>query len=177
MSREGERLAAWAEAVRASTLKRLRRVPRGCENWRPDPEAMSFADLALHVARSDAYFFEVIDVIDGRRAEPDVEGVRGPDRSRDEYDALVEDLARLGEERRQRLAALGGSAFDGAVHDPRFGATTLWWVVVRGCLDHETHHRGQIAAQLRACLAEGAVSAPPSPSRPRDQGPPTRDPS
>ena len=25
----------------------------------------------------------------------------------------------------------------------------MWWIIVRGNLDHETHHRGQIAAYLR----------------------------
>jgi len=39
--------------------------------------------------------------------------------------------------------------WDREVFDERFGETTLWWIVVRGNLDHEIHHRGQIAAYLR----------------------------
>ncbi len=35
------------------------------------------------------------------------------------------------------------------VFDGRFGGRVrVWWIVVRGNLDHEAHHRGQIAAGL-----------------------------
>jgi len=40
---EAERLGRFSVAVRQSTLKRLRCVPAGRENWRPDSGAMSFA--------------------------------------------------------------------------------------------------------------------------------------
>jgi uncharacterized damage-inducible protein DinB len=34
--------------------------------------------------------------------------------------------------------------------DDRFGGeVTLWWTIVRGNLEHEAHHRGQIAVYLR----------------------------
>ena len=46
---EGRRLAEFSRAVRESTLKRLRLVPDGFENWRISPQAMSFADVAKHL--------------------------------------------------------------------------------------------------------------------------------
>jgi uncharacterized damage-inducible protein DinB len=33
--------------------------------------------------------------------------------------------------------------------DSRFGEVTVWWVIVRGNLDHEIHHRGFIGAYLK----------------------------
>ena len=55
---EGSRLAAFARAVRGSTLTRLRAVPPGHENWRLTPGAMSFADHAQHLIDTDAWLFE-----------------------------------------------------------------------------------------------------------------------
>jgi len=143
---EAHRLAALAAAVRESTLKRLRRVPEGSHNRRADPGAMSFTDLAQHLSDSDRY---LLHVLAGAAAEPAMEGVLGPDRTRAEYEALLAELERLGTERAARIAALSDTALERPVRDPRFGDTTLWWVIARGCLDHETHHRGQIAGWLR----------------------------
>ena len=40
--------------------------------------------------------------------------------------------------------------------DDRFGGdVSLWWVVVRGNLDHEAHHRGQLATLLRIIEDQG----------------------
>jgi len=93
-----------------------------------------------------------IDVLEGARAEPAMEGVLGPDRTRAEYEALLTELENLGTERAARIAAVNPTALERPVRDPRFGDTTLWWVIARGCLDHETHHRGQLAAWLRDVL-------------------------
>jgi len=163
MAKEGERLASLAAAVRESTLKRLRRVPAGAENRRPDPEAMSFADLAAHIADADRHLFAVLA---GEERDPAAEGVLGPDRTQAEYGALLAELERLGNERRDRLLELDDAALERVVHDVRFGETTIWWVVARGCLDHETHHRGQIAAWLRLLRHPRASAA----ARPGQRG-------
>lgn len=64
--------------------------------------------------------------------------------------AIVERLRVLGEKRREAIAALPGAALDDMVFDDRFGGqVSLWWVIVRGNLEHEAHHRGQLASYLR----------------------------
>jgi uncharacterized damage-inducible protein DinB len=36
------------------------------------------------------------------------------------------------------------------VFDDRFGCqVSVWWVIVRGNLEHEAQHRGQVASYLR----------------------------
>ncbi len=148
-SLEGQRLAAFARAVRESTLKRLRRVPPGRENWRIAPGAMSFADLAQHLVDTDEWLFKKIEV---KTLDPIV-GYAGAIEIADRaaYLALLDALARTGERRCALLESLTEKQFAEKIFDARFGGeVSLWWIIVRGNLDHEIHHRGQLATYLRA---------------------------
>jgi uncharacterized damage-inducible protein DinB len=145
---ESENLAAFSGAVRESSLKRLRLVPEGRESWRPTPEAMSFADLAQHLIAADEWLFRKLEE---RALEPMV-GRAGEvgEVTRERY---LEMLARLEETGRQRdnlIAGLSADQLAEPIFDRRFGGeVSVWWVIVRGNLDHEIHHRGQIATYLR----------------------------
>ncbi len=149
---EGRRLAELSEAVRESTLKRLRRVPPGAENWRPTPQAMSIADLAQHVIDADEWLFEALE----RGGLPPMDGKVGAvtiDRP-EAFQRLIDDLVRTGQQRRDLLAGLSDEALNEMMHDARFGgAVSVWWVIVRGDLDHEIHHRGEINAYLKMARA------------------------
>jgi uncharacterized damage-inducible protein DinB len=142
----GPRLADFAEAVRESSLKRLRRVPPGKENWRVALDAMSFADTARHLINADEWLFRQLE-----KSIPAIKGEAGLEniKSRDEYDALLGELEKTGGQRASLLRGLTDDRFSELIFDERFGEVTVWWVIVRGNLDHEIHHRGQIAAYLR----------------------------
>jgi uncharacterized damage-inducible protein DinB len=145
---ESANLAAWSRAVRESSLKRLRRVPAGREAWRPTPEAMSFADLARHLIDADEWLFRKLA---DRALEPMV-GHAGDagEITRDGYLGLLKRLEETGRERADLIAGLSPAQLAEPIFDRRFGGeVTVWWVIVRGNLDHEVHHRGQIAAYLR----------------------------
>ena len=146
---EADRLTAFARAVRESTLERLRRVPAGQENWRFAPGAMSIADLAQHLVDTDEWFFKKLEV---KTLNP-ILGVAGSVTvaNRAAYQALIDALVRTGEQRCALLENLTDDQLDEQIFDARFGGeVSLWWIVVRGNLDHEIHHRGQIASYLRA---------------------------
>jgi uncharacterized damage-inducible protein DinB len=154
MSREVERLAQFSDAVRGSTLKRLRAVRDDRINWRPVADALSFTDIARHLLRCDRY---LIDRLNGLSVPPilvaDVNIV--PVRPI-EYRALVDELRQSGEQRSHLIAGLSESSLDKTVRDERFdGEISFWWLIVRGCLDHEVHHRGQLAAYLRILTGGG----------------------
>ena len=145
---EGERLARFSRAVRQFTLKRLGQVPRGKENWRPTPDAMSFADQALHLIDCDNYLF---DRLEGRERPP----VKGPITPLDieshaQFETLIEGLERSGRQRAGILEQLEAERLDQTLMDSRYdGEISVWWLIVRGNLDHEIHHRGQLAAYIR----------------------------
>lgn len=149
MTTEAQYLAVWSAAVRESTLKRLRRVPGGLENWRVSPEAMSFADLAQHVIDADGWLFRKLA---DRSLEPMV-GHAGIAHitARCQYLDLLARLHSLSADRERLISGFTADQLAETIFDRRFGGeVTVWWVVVRGNLDHEVHHRGQISAYLRA---------------------------
>jgi uncharacterized damage-inducible protein DinB len=146
--KEARRLAEFSSAVRGSTIKRLELVPEGRENWRVDEWAMSFADLGQHIVDADEWLFRALK---GRKQSP-MKGRAGllTIANRDEFNHLIDDLKRTGESRRRIIESMSSSDLADMMYDRRFGGeVSAWWVVVRGNLDHEIHHRGQIIAYLR----------------------------
>jgi uncharacterized damage-inducible protein DinB len=144
---EGQRLAEFSRAVRHSTLKRLLQVPHGKENWHPSSGGMTFADIAHHIAKADSWLFRklkdrTLSKMAGKAGE--AAGV-----TPEEFQELVTKLRQSGEQRATVLSNLTDSVLDSPIFDDRFGDVTVWWVIVRGNLDHEAHHRGQLAVYLR----------------------------
>ena len=110
---------------------------------------MSFADLAQHLIDTDEWLFKKIEV---KTLDPIV-GYTGvveiTDRA--DYLALLDALVRTGAQRCALLENLTEDQLDEKIFDARYeGEVSLWWIIVRGNLDHEIHHRGQLAAYLRA---------------------------
>jgi uncharacterized damage-inducible protein DinB len=136
-------------AVRESTLKRLRLVPEGRENWRPSTEALSFADIAHHLIECDEWLFRKL-------TEPNLPSITAKPQQavvaqRADFDLLVQRLAHLGERRAVFISALSIARLSELLPDDRFsGDVPVWWVIARGNLDHEAHHRGQLATYLRS---------------------------
>ena len=146
---ESKRLALFSGAVRESTLKRLRLVPEEHENWRISSKAMSFADLAQHLIDADSWLFEKLRIknlkpMAGRAHLVEI-------RDRNQYDVLLGELEQTGDHRNSMLDKITDEELSEMIHDDRFGGeVSAWWIIMRGCLDHEIHHRGQISAYLRA---------------------------
>lgn len=147
---ESARLRELAAAVRESSLKRFRQVPVGFENWSPRAGSMSFADLLFHLIEADRWLF--LRVADD--SLPPIQGaadaIQTSDRS--EYNALIAEFKETGVERESLIKCLTDEDLARKSFDQRFGReVSLWWIVVRGNLDHEAHHRGQLAVYLRLC--------------------------
>lgn len=143
---EGLRLADFSRAVRESTLKRLRQVRPGHENWRPSSVAMTFADIAHHLAEADSWLFRKLkDPMLPKMAGQSGEAAAVTSAA---FQELISKLRQSGEQRATLLATLADAFLDSPMYDDRFGNVTVWWVIVRGNLDHEAHHRGQIAVYL-----------------------------
>jgi hypothetical protein len=150
---EGQRLAEFSLAVRNSSLKRLRLVPAGRENSRATHKQMSFADLAQHLIDADAWLIRKL----AERDTPHMTGRAGiaTIKDRSGYTDLLLRLEKSGALRASRLAALSDSQLADELPDDRFGGmASAWWIIIRGNLDHEIHHRGQIDERVRRLLRE-----------------------
>jgi uncharacterized damage-inducible protein DinB len=70
--------------------------------------------------------------------------------SHQQYLEILSDLERTGIQRVELIQGLTAKQFGRLVPDERFGGmVSIWWEIVRGNLDHEAHHRGQLAVYLR----------------------------
>ena len=107
---------------------------------------MSFADTVRHLIDADKWLFKQLEKsIPAMKGEAAVEKIL----NRDEYDSLLDEFESIGKRREELLRTMPDDRFSEIIHDERFGEVTVWWVIVRGNLDHEIHHRGQIVAYLR----------------------------
>jgi uncharacterized damage-inducible protein DinB len=157
---EGHRLAELSTAVRESSLKRLRRVPPNRAHWRPLEDTMSFADVAYHLLQADQWLSKKLE-------DPRLTGMTGhsgdaSNLSEEDFEALLGALEESGKQRAAMLQALSDAALESRMYDDRFDRrVTVWWVVMRGTIDHEIHHRGQISVYLRLLQTElGAAKLP-----------------
>ena len=63
---------------------------------------------------------------------------------------LLQNLFQTGKERENLIERIENKDWNRQIYDDRFnGDVSVWWLIVRGNLDHEIHHRGQLALYLR----------------------------
>ncbi len=142
-------LAEFSNAVRTSTIKRLQLIPAGKENWKISPGAMSSADIAYHLIQTDDWLFKKIELKDLESIKGDTGAVEI--KTRNNYLELIEELNNSGKKRAGFILSLDDKVFQEKIYDDRFGKeVSVWWIIVRGNLDHEIHHRGQLSSYLRA---------------------------
>jgi uncharacterized damage-inducible protein DinB len=143
-----ELLIEFCEAVRNSTLKRLRVVPEGYENWRISKNALSFAEIAKHLIEIDEWTINKIN-------EPSIESILPEEGSiencsRETFNELISALEDSLEKKIKFFNSLDNEKMESKIYDDRFNdMVSIEWVILRGNLDHEIHHRGQIAVYLR----------------------------
>ena len=141
-------LTEFCKAVRESTLKRLKVVPDGYENWKISPGALSFAEVAKHIIDLDYWTFEKIKNPNLKSIETETAIIKHCDRNM--YEKLLTNLEELLEKKMELINTFDEEKLKAKIFDDRFNSeVSIEWIILRGNLDHEIHHRGQIAAYLR----------------------------
>lgn len=151
-----ELLIAFCKAVRESTLKRLKAVPEGYENWCISKNALSFAEIAQHLLDSDDWTINKI-------KDPTIKSIvaeKGSLKycSREEFYSLISALEESLDKKINFIDSLDKEKMKSNIYDDRFDSeVSIEWIILRGNIDHEIHHRGQLAAYLRA-LEDGETA-------------------
>lgn len=148
MIQQIQNIVDYATAVRESSFKRLRAVAEGYENWKPAEGKMSIADILVHLIESDKWLMKKLEVRDLEPINGVVDAVKI--NNRDEYEKLLDEFSDLLNKKLLMIKNMSLFDLDKKMYDSRFnGEVTIWWIIMRGNIDHEIHHRGQLAAYLQ----------------------------
>lgn len=141
-------LIDFCKAVRDSTLKRLKAVPEGFENWRASKNSLSFAEIVKHLVESDNWTIKKINEPSIKSILPEKGSIENC--SWEKFNAMISELEESLEKKIKFFSSLGEEKMQSKIYDDRFDdEVSIEWIILRGNLDHEIHHRGQIAVYLR----------------------------
>ena len=145
---EIELLIEFCKAVRGSTIKRLEIVPEGFENWKVSSGALSFAEITKHLIDCDDWLLEKIKNPDIKSIETETAIMEYCDRK--EFISLINNLKQILERKIEFINTFDEDKLKIKMFDDRFNSeVSISWIILRGNIDHEIHHRGQIATYLR----------------------------
>lgn len=149
-----DELAALSSEIRRLTLKRLEEIPEGFINWRLNNTAMSFAHLVKHIIDVDEIFFNLSTT--NKRTFKWSMGSDEPHFAADKtiYKSLLTTLKANGEKRHTIVSEFNNITINELVHDENGKKMTFWWFLLHKVLEHETYHRGQIAAYSKVLKGE-----------------------
>lgn len=142
-------LTKFSIAVRDSTLKRLRAVPAGFENWRLNKDSMSIADLAQHIIDCD---HALIEAYQTKSLGPNLGLAYSVDsKKEDDMQKLLGNLEETKNKRAIFIEGLEQKDYTEIIKAERKSGEeqmTLELLIYK-MLDHEIHHRGQLAVYLK----------------------------
>ena len=146
-------LKDFCKAVRDSTFKRLNIVPEGYENWRISKNSLSFAEIAKHLIESDDWTIKKINEPAIKSILPEKGSIENC--SKEQFNTLILELEKCLDRKIKFIDSLDKEKMGSKIYDDRFNdEVSIEWIILRGNIDHEIHHRGQVAVYLRALKDE-----------------------
>jgi uncharacterized damage-inducible protein DinB len=143
-----KRFAHFSDRVRNSTLKRLRSVPLGKENFKINARSMTISDIASHLIICDEAYLSLLDT---RQLEKNLGKSNSISiKTREEFDRLIKRLEDLKIQRHDFILALNDEKINTKITVDSISGKSeedLGSLIYR-MLDHETHHRGTLATYL-----------------------------
>ncbi|WP_281846720.1 DinB family protein [Olleya namhaensis] len=146
-------LAALSSTIRQLTLKRLTEIPNEFINWRLNTSALSFGHLVQHILDVDELFFSLNT---SENKYKWILGTNEPHINLDQatYQAMLEKLKIYDAKRSEIIKSFTQQSINKVIKNENNEAMTIWWFLMHNVLEHETYHRGQIAAYLKILKGE-----------------------
>ncbi len=143
-----ELLVDFCRAVRGSTIKNIKAVPEGFEYLSISKNALSFAEIANHLIDTDEWLIKKI-------KDPAIKSILAEkgsieNCSKEQFNTLILELEKCLDRKIKFIGSLDKEKMESKIYDDRFnGEVSIEWIILRGNIDHEIHHRGQVAVYLR----------------------------
>ena len=139
---DGQDFLKYFENIRSRTTRVIECIPRDRIDWRPTPDAFSFADLVRHLAATERYMF-------GENVQGNQSRYPGHDATlADGYEDVMAYYHRMHAEAIEIFSRLTPADMERKVGTPG-GIQMSCWKWLRGMIEHEVHHRGQIYLMLK----------------------------
>lgn len=130
----------WKQA-KAYTMDFADAMPDDKYGFKPTEEVFSFAEQLMHLAGSNFWFFAGIK---GEKLPQPEEALDAEGKSKKDVAAMVEESFAYGD------AVVAGLTDDMVKKEITMGGNKLiLWKILLFCVDHITHHRGQMVVYLR----------------------------
>ena len=130
----------WKQA-KAYTMEFAEAMTDEKYGFKPTEEVFSFAEQLLHLAGGNYWFFATIK---GEKSPKSEEDFKPEGKSKTDVIKIVEESFAFGDE------VVGGLTDDLAHKEITAGKNKLIvWKILMFCVDHITHHRGQMVVYLR----------------------------
>jgi len=153
---EIELLTEFCKSVRGSTVKRLEIVPEGYENWKVSLNALSFAEIAKHIIDLDNWLFEKIRNPNTKSIETETAIIKSCNRK--EYKELINNLKEILHKKIDLFNTFDEDKLKVKIFDDAYNSeVSLAYLILRRNIDHEIHHRGQIATYLRVLKDKNVI--------------------
>ena len=141
-----EHYAAMIENEIPTTARVVSAVGRGDGDYKPDPKSRSALQLARHIATSDVWFIQSI--LDGKFEFDQAQA----DKAEAQFPTASDAAAFYQDTMRQKINALRAAPADTLTREVDFfgfmkGPAVTFLAFAQ---NHSVHHRGQLAAYLRA---------------------------
>ena len=143
-----ELLKEFTIAVRQSTLKRLVKVPEGYEHWKLFSSSLSFAEVAKHLIDIDEWLINKIKNPELKSIETQTAVMS--ECSREKFLKLIDGLRSSLDDKLELIESINEDELGKNFYDDSYDTDmSLAMIILRRNLDHEIHHRGQLAVYLR----------------------------
>jgi len=153
---EIELLTEFCKSVRGSTVKRLKIVPEGYENWKVSLNALSFAEIAKHIIDLDNWLFEKIRNPNTKSIETETAIIKSCNRK--EYKELINNLKEILHKKIDLFNTFDEDKLKVKIFDDAYNSeVSLAYLILRRNIDHEIHHRGQITTYLRVLKDKNVI--------------------
>lgn len=141
MIHDVEEFVAFLDGLRKRTMQYVKVVPNSILDWQPAENKFSTGDLLRHLGSSQIMFLHVFE--HGKWSYP------GHERSKGEHiEEIVQYLETCHMKLKEGLLALGNELLTTKV-PTLHGYEVSSWRIMTALMEHEIHHRGQLATYLQ----------------------------